>query len=124
MPSNINNLWGKLLFNIKYPNISKENDKIDIIYKEYLNKTSTNEQKTNILYNSYTKNDLLDEFKILSFENQLNRIHMDIMKTKINLVKKHITENNRSNDLEKELNNLISNHKRSIISKRNLFNIN
>ena len=124
MPSNINNLWGKLLFNIKYPNISKENDKIDIIYKEYLNKTTTNEQKTNILYNSYTKNDLLDEFKILSFENQLNRIHMDIMKTKINLVKKHITENNRSNDLEKELNNLISNHKRSIISKRNLFNIN
>lgn len=124
MPSNINNLWEKLLFNIKYPNICKENDKIDIIYKEYLNKTSTNEKKTNILYNSYTKNDLLDEFKILSFENQLNRIHMDIMKTKINLVKKHITENNRSNDLEKELNNLISNHKRSILSKRNIFNIN
>ena len=86
MPSNINNLWEKLLFNIKYPNISKENDKIDIIYKEYLNKTSTNEQKKNILYNSYTKNDLLDEFKILSFENQLNRIHMDIMRAPKKLI--------------------------------------
>ena len=36
----------------------------------------------------------------------------------------HITENNRSNNLKKELNNLIYNYKQDILSKRNQININ